>query len=517
MLNKLLPFAVVVSVLAAMLFVAPAAAIDPLVPAFHKLATLAVAKSRGSADIACPMCEDLADAFYELARDKKDLNATVGAILRQECVTLFGTNEADLEACNAVVRALIRFLEWGAKEMDDWKVNFRGVVCSDFIKVCVHPCCNTPYDPEQLRLSFGGANAVGEVTSMGISWITLNETAVSQVKWRVAGSGSRWNVANGSSHTYHIGGWLGVIHTATMTELLPGTQYEYLVGADGFAWSATPYTFTTLGLDAGTPQNPLNFVGIADMGWGNYSDATVRNIEQLAEQGRIAFVLHTGDISYFDGYDAWWDLFGRKVEAITRRVPYMTAPGNHEQIWWNATSYKARWQWPAAAGAPADATYYALSFNGLRLVVLDSETVWNTPNFGPAQVAWLEGQLRAANAAKQMIFTTHHRPMYASESDEASCLVLRQQAEELYYRHGVAFVMVGHVHSYMRTLPVYNRTVMGSTTLNATAPVYAINGAAGNREGVSDLKGREPWTASVANKVGFATFSFVAQDRKSVV
>ena len=44
-------------------------------------------------------------------------------------------------------------------------------------------------------------------------------------------------------------------------------------------------------------------------------------------------VVHVGGIGYADGYERHSDEFGRLIEPISSRVPYMTLPGNHE--FWN--------------------------------------------------------------------------------------------------------------------------------------------------------------------------------------
>ena len=59
-------------------------------------------------------------------------------------------------------------------------------------------------------------------------------------------------------------------------------------------------------------------------------------------------VIHCGDISYANKYRAggdklaWakqeiWDTWGVMVEPITRKVPYMVSPGNHELDMYDST------------------------------------------------------------------------------------------------------------------------------------------------------------------------------------
>ena len=56
--------------------------------------------------------------------------------------------------------------------------------------------------------------------------------------------------------------------------------------------------------------------------------------------------------------------------------------------------------------------------------------------------------------------------------------------DDLLYEYGVDISFWAHEHSYERTFPVYNMTVMngtGSAYKDPGATVHIINGAAGNR------------------------------------
>ena len=52
-------------------------------------------------------------------------------------------------------------------------------------------------------------------------------------------------VLPGSVLTYTKAGWIGVIHRAIMTQLLPGTEYFYQVGADDASGWSDVFSFTT--------------------------------------------------------------------------------------------------------------------------------------------------------------------------------------------------------------------------------------------------------------------------------
>ena len=118
-------------------------------------------------------------------------------------------------------------------------------------------------------------------------------------------------------------GWIGTLHTARMVNLLPATTYYYRVGDGASKWSEV-FHFTTLDPRA----DSLTFAIIGDMDYGANSDATIASLKRLLDDKKIHAVVHSGDISYADGFEPHWDDFFNKIEPIAARIPYMGSPGN---------------------------------------------------------------------------------------------------------------------------------------------------------------------------------------------
>lgn len=47
---------------------------------------------------------------------------------------------------------------------------------------------------------------------------------------------------------------------------------------------------------------------LGDMGYGDLSDDTIRELTSLVSDGKIDAVVHSGDESYADGYMFHWDV-----------------------------------------------------------------------------------------------------------------------------------------------------------------------------------------------------------------
>ena len=76
-------------------------------------------------------------------------------------------------------------------------------------------------------------------------------------------------------------------------------------------------------MERGPMQRVLCSLSLCDRGICDVSDENVFSLTKLAQDGDIDMVLHAGDISYANGYQATWDGYFRKMEMIMAYVPYM--------------------------------------------------------------------------------------------------------------------------------------------------------------------------------------------------
>lgn len=200
------------------------------------------------------------------------------------------------------------------------------------------------------------------------------------------------------------------------------------------------------------------------------------------------------DCSYADGNMAVWDAFFRKIEPYASRIPLLTTPGNHE-FWFNFTAYRKRFAMPSRSAT--DSMYYRVDVGAaIRLFGMNTESVLDVAAMAPAQVDFLKAELAAEGPVWKIAYG--HRPFYCSNKGgndiPAGNAVLRKRAEDVLDSGGVSIVLSGHVHDYERTLPTKNGVPTQTDYVNVTAPVYIVNGAAGNREGNDHAPGGAPWS-----------------------
>jgi hypothetical protein len=298
---------------------------------------------------------------------------------------------------------------------------------------------------------------------------------------------------------------------AALDGLHPGTTYYYGVGHDGFDPASAAHR-ATIGSFRTAPAAPQSFVFTAfgDQGVSRAATAT----DHVVLRQRPAFHLHAGDICYADtngqgkktdGYDpAYWDLFLKQNEVVTRSVPWMVTTGNHDmEAWYSPEGYGgqlARWSLPDSGfDARTAPGVYSFVYGNVGFVALDANDVsYEIPaNFGYTdgkQTKWLDRELSELRASKRVDFVVvfFHHCAY-STSTHASDGGVRAEWLPLFAEHQVDLVINGHNHVYERTDAVRNGEVGRPVPIGASTDptrdgtVYVTAGGGGR-----DLYGFPP-------------------------
>ena len=237
--------------------------------------------------------------------------------LQKKCKTL---DLGKRKICDGLVEVLVQIPPALFDGMADLAWPMPLAPCA-LLKQCSVNCCPADASPEQVHLSVTS----NDLTKMAVSWVSLNQSA-SVVQYGVS-TGDLTMTATGTISTYTSAGWVGTIHRAVMTDLIPGKSYHYRVGDGAQKWSGT-FVFKVT-----EPGQDLTFAILGDMAYDEFSDNTVEVLTNLVDNGEIDCVIHSGDISYADGYEPHWDDFLNKIQPVAARVPYMVSPGNHVRIY----------------------------------------------------------------------------------------------------------------------------------------------------------------------------------------
>eukprot|EP00943_MAST-04B_sp_MAST-4B-sp1_P004422 g4422.t1 len=452
--------------------------------------------------VECGICKVVAGKIYSFAENKTDVNSTIKA-LQKACDTKFKGHIIEKKVCEFIAKGMVNLIPFALKEFNTLAWDSSNLC--NIAGACKVKCCNTSLTPEQVHISL-----TQDPSEMAAMWTTLEDTKLHKVQYGIEENNLNMSSANGFSTTYKHFGWLGHLHVAKMMNLKASTRYYYRVGDGNDNWSKI-FSFKTFHPNIGKSDlHPLRIGSVGDMGYAKNSDNTINSLSKLIDDGKIDMIIHNGDISYADGEFKHWDVFMRKIEKVASRVPYQVTPGNHE-MWFNFSAYINRFY--MSDERSHQNLYYSLNVGNVQFIGMDTETWYDRARISVTQAQWIEHELVAATDEVRWKIAYGHRPLYCSNHGGQDIPhgngVLREAIEDVLYKNKVDLVIQAHEHDYERTYPVYKTNVQSFNYTNSPAPVYVVNGAAGNREKNSKPPGGPSYWPTELNRTNLVSFGFL--------
>lgn len=317
--------------------------------------------------------------------------------------------------------------------------------------------------PTQLRIAFGEDPR----HTMRVVWQTHKAVAAPVVEYGAGGKLSLRIPARRVSYPYET----GAIWEATLTGLQPGMVYGYRVGdpVGGFSEAASfraapdkpeDFTFTAFGDQGSTPAARQNMTNVLN-------DAP-------------AFHLLVGDLSYANGVHSRWDDYLKLNEPLTRGVPFMAVPGNHENekllVTKQPIGYAA---YLARYALPGEESYYVFDYGAARFVGVDTVNLHQRE-----QQEWLEETLADARRDRRVkwLIVFQHYPLYGSTRGRGDNGDLIKMQQPLFDRYKVDLVICGHDHVYERQYPMRGGKAVSPSLTDYTQGIgtlYVIVGGGG--------------------------------------
>jgi len=222
--------------------------------------------------------------------------------------------------------------------------------------------------------------------------------------------------------------------------------------------------------------------------------------EGLDGLGNSPVFLLAGDLSYADGFNPRWDTWSMMFEPLLSKVQMISCVGNHEvrlslpthlgsprrPRCYSATSqvssseqfvnYDARFPTPYKASGSTSPHWFSKEVGPVHVISLCSYCATYP---GSWQYEWLVSDFESIDREKTpWVIVMTHAPWYNSNTaHQGEAEPHRVDMEELLYDNGVDIFVNGHVHSYERSIGVYNGC------LNECAPNFITLGDGGNYEG----------------------------------
>ena len=112
------------------------------------------------------------------------------------------------------------------------------------------------------------------------------------------------------------------------------------------------------------------FAVVGDTG---QTEVTAAVFDNVASMDDVHVLLHTGDLSYADGWPWRWDSFGALASPLLSRVPVLVTGGNHEigssEAWLH---YMHRWPTPYREARSTSPLYWSADVGPVHVVALNS-------------------------------------------------------------------------------------------------------------------------------------------------
>lgn len=298
------------------------------------------------------------------------------------------------------------------------------------------------------------------------------------VEYRQAGDDDSLMQLPASSDAFSDDGLTTYIHTAAVTDLKPGTAYEYRVGAGDKRsdWqsfhTAQGHDFKALIFPDSQSSDYSVWAATAQPAWQRNQDAQFFiNMGDLVDNGQDHYQ-----------WNAWFDVVGDMIA----RIPVVPLLGNHETYDkdWKVRmpeAYLHLFALPRIDMEKYQNQFYSFDYGDVHFVVLNTqsqELADFEPSLDEDEVAWFKEDM-AKTTKKWKIVLMHKDPLQYGFANRP------QPREEgfspegrlwmpLFDQYSVDAVLSAHLHTYR------DRGHIRNFQRDESGPLYLITGVAGN-------------------------------------
>lgn len=298
------------------------------------------------------------------------------------------------------------------------------------------------------------------------------------VEYRQAGDDDSLMQLPASSDAFSDDGVTTYIHTAAVSDLKPGTAYEYRVGAGDKRsdWqsfhTAQGHDFKALIFPDSQSSDYSVWAATAQPAWQRNQDAQFFiNMGDLVDNGQDHYQ-----------WNAWFDVVGDMIA----RIPVVPLLGNHETYDkdWKVRmpeAYLHLFALPRIDREKYQNQFYSFDYGDVHFVVLNTqsqELADFEPSLDEDEVAWFKEDM-AKTTKKWKIVLMHKDPLQYGFANRP------QPREEgfspegrlwmpLFDQYGVDAVLSAQLHTYR------DRGHIRNFQRDESGPLYLITGVAGN-------------------------------------
>jgi acid phosphatase type 7 len=372
----------------------------------------------------------------------------------------------------------------------------------------------------------------GPKSSPQSSWIVVAAESTTYFKSQLCGPPA-------TTVGYREPGWL---HSAVMTNLVPGEEYSYLFGDDS-EFTVTPNSFIQP-----ARKYPFSVAMYGDEGQSfddpsiqieRYFAAAPNNSRLIYEWKKsdpsVVGCVHIGDISYAMGYESTWDIFTEMNSKLSSQMFYAVIVGNHESDYPNTNtinctdsggecSIPTAYQFPTPR-SDISRLWYSFVTGPLFVVMMSTEHDFSNTS---EQYAFIENALlNVDRSVTPFVLFAGHRPGYIDSTnsdpetgDQTIAVELRKYIEPLLLNAGGSPVDVciwGHHHSYQRGAASFGGVGMQNSVivngervyLQPKYPLHMVIGTGGAGFSTNIQPTLPSYTEEVLFEHGFVKFTLL--------
>lgn len=298
------------------------------------------------------------------------------------------------------------------------------------------------------------------------------------VEYRQAGDDTTIMQLPASSDAFSDDGVTTYIHTAAVSDLKPGTAYEYRVGAGDkrSSWqsfhTAQGHDFKALIFPDSQSSDYSVWAATAQPAWQRNQDAQFFiNMGDLVDNGQDHYQ-----------WNAWFDVVGDMIA----RIPVVPLLGNHETYDkdWKVRmpeAYLHLFALPRIDREKYQNQFYSFDYGDVHFVVLNTqsqELADFEPSLDEDEVAWFKEDM-AKTTKRWKVVLMHKDPLqygFANrpEPREEGFSPEGRLWMPLFDQYGVDAVLSAHLHTYR------DRGHIRNFQRDESGPLYLITGVAGN-------------------------------------
>lgn len=268
------------------------------------------------------------------------------------------------------------------------------------------------------------------------------------------------------------------VHTVTLQNLQPGTEYEYRLGCGDkrSEW----FRLTTA---QGNKYKVLIFPDSQSANYKSWEDVAMPAWQRNQD---ARFFIAMGDLVDNGEHAYQWNEWFSRIRPMITRIPVAPVLGNHETYTsdWKVRlplAYLHYFQLPEGAPEKYKNQFYSFDYGDVHFVVLNNlmrEMEQFQPDMLQEQLAWFRADMEKTKKKWKIVlmhkdvlrygFLTRKTPRAEGISEEGKLLM------PLFDQYGVDVVLTAHLHTYRNRGRIYN------FARSNKGPLYILTGVAGD-------------------------------------